>query len=54
MISTVVCKDSIVAIKPSSDSFYDFFLFLVTSEGVVNIEDVATADDFGHRYPRGT
>ena len=54
MISTVVCKDSIVAIKPSSDSFYDFFLFHVTSDGVINIEDVATDNVFGHRYPNGT
>ena len=54
MISLVVCKDSIVAIQPSSDSFYDFFLFHVASEGVVNIEDVANDNDFGLSYPKGT
>ena len=53
MISTVICKDSVVAIRPSADSFYDFFLFHVTSDGVASVENVSSDDEYGHEYPPG-
>ena len=57
MISMVVCKDSVVAIRPDANALYDFFLLHVTSDGVKLIEELEnTVDEFGHQnqYPHST
>ena len=50
--SGMIAKDSVIAIKPSSDSFLMYFLFYVNSDGVEVLDQDIT--NLGHAYPKGT
>lgn len=49
----VVTRDSIVAIQPSTDAIYSYFLLRVTSEGVYELEN-DTKSQYGHMYLAGS
>jgi hypothetical protein len=49
----MVTSDSVVAIKPDTNSILDYFLLSVTSDGVETLDKQETSD-FGHVYPKGT
>ena len=49
----LIVKDSVIAIQPSSDAIYSYFLLHVISDGVVPLEQ-NTQSDYGHMYLAGT
>ena len=51
--TNLIGMDSFVAIKPSSDAIYSFFLLHVTSDGVYELEKDTTSQ-YGHTYLAGT
>ena len=53
-MSAVITKDSVVAIRPNSASFYDYFLFHVTSNGIEEVTETSASDVYGNTYPMGT
>ena len=52
-VADLATKDSVVAIAAADDPVYDYYLMKVTSDGVVEL-DVATTDDYGCTFPRGS
>ncbi len=51
----MVCKDSVVAIRPDANALYAFFLLHVTSDGVRPIEELDnTVDQYGIISTYGT
>ena len=53
LLNSMVFKDSVVALKPNKESFYDYFLLHVTSNGVIK-SDGTSYDTDGHKYPKDT
>ena len=51
--TNLIGVDSFVAIKPSSDTIYSFFVLHVTSSGVYELEE-DTRSQYGHTYLAGT
>ncbi len=50
----LVCKGSFIAIKPGTDSLYDYHLFQVESEGIITITDETSApSDFNYTFALG-
>ena len=48
----MISQDSVVAVRPHSQSLEDYFLFNITSDGMVCLPD--TVESCGHRYSQGT
>lgn len=48
----MISKDSVVAEQPNIESLDDYFLFCVTSDGMVCLEDTVACS--GHEYHKGT
>jgi hypothetical protein len=52
-ISSMICRDSVVAIMPSVQSLDDYYLLNVTSDGVITLEK-DTESDYGIKYLKGS
>ena len=52
-ITDLIWKDSTIAIKPSSDSNREYFLFHVTSDGVITLNETINVPEYGHTYSVG-
>lgn len=48
----MICKDSVVAVRPNVESLSDYFLFHVMSDGVFTLTENTL--DSGHHYQMGT
>ena len=51
-LASMVTCNSVVVIKPDSNSLLDYFLLSVTSGGGVTLDEEETSD-FGHLFPKG-
>ena len=49
-LTNLIWKDSVVALKPSSDSNREYFLFHVTSDGVIELTETVHAPEYGHTH----
>ena len=51
-MADLICKNSVVAVRPNVESLSDYFLFEVTSDGVEHLEKTVISS--GHCYAAGT